>query len=726
MRRNIVPGSLFAPMWVLLAGLVLVGCATVKPVSGLPAGGESRAMAGTEGQAPLDQAPLDTDMEAAPAGSETPAISEITATEAGETASDSDSNKGNVVTGTGVMLGAAPAVPPKQPVRGDITLNFDDADLREVVKVVLGDILGYSYSIDPRVQGRVNLMTSKPLTTDAVPDVLDTVLRMNGAALVESNGLYRVVPLEGALRGTSMGHPDSQFKRGLQVRIVPLTYVAAAEMTKILEPILPAGALINVDTLRNLLILAGTPGEIANALETISLFDVNWLQGMSVGLFPLKSISVKSVSPEIDKLVGEKGPFSGLLRVVPIDSLNALLVVTPKPQVLEEVRRWINQIDGGSEVGRSLHVYRVRNGRAADIAKMLGEVFGGETRSTTQSAASLAPGSKSGEIFTNGAAGTSKQGQAGTTTASVSLGGAERTVRIVADEANNALIIHATPGEFETIEAALRELDVEPLQVLVDATIVEVTLTDELRYGLQWTFRDAINSGSKTGLAALTQGTSLTSIAPNLPGFSYSIVDSAGAVLQTLDMLAKDSKVRVLSSPSLMVLNNQAATIQVGDQVPVRTSESTNTTGDNPIVTSTIQYRDTGVTLKVQPRVNPGGLVIMDVEQQVDDVSSTQSSNIDSPTIQQRKIQSSVAVQSGETIVLGGLIREVGDNTSSGIPVLHKIPVFGALFGQKSSGLRRTELLVLLTPRVAHTQNDAKRLTEEFRRKLGALEEMKP
>ena len=249
-----------------------------------------------------------------------------------------------------------------------------------------------------------------------------------------------------------------------------------------------------------------------------------------------------------------------------------------------------------------------------------------------------------------------------------------------------------------------------------------MSLTDELHYGLQWFFTN------KAGLGSGRVGDANTNAAGS-GGFSYSLVNSAGTVRAELNALANDSRVNVISAPSLMVLNNQEATIKVGDQVPTRTSESTNTNatvGNTALITSTIQLRDTGVTLTVKPRVNEGGLVIMSIEQNVDGVSRTESSEIDSPTIQQRQIKSTVAVQSGETIVLGGLITEQREQGKSGVPVLSRLPIIGSLFGKTDKVLDRTELVVLLTPRVVRNQQDARLITREFQHKLTGIYQQHP
>ncbi len=285
------------------------------------------------------------------------------------------------------------------------------------------------------------------------------------------------------------------------------------------------------------------------------------------------------------------------------------------------------------------------------------------------------------------------------------------TIHITADEVNNALVILAAPREYAVIEAALRQLDTVPLQVLLEAAVAEVTLTNQLSYGVQYFLQKGRNQ------AFLTESTS-SAIAADLPGFAY--VFSGNAIRTILSALEQVTTVNVVSAPQLLVLNNQTATLQVGDQVPIATQSAVSVAVPGAPVVNSIEFRDTGVILKVTPRVNEGGLVLMDISQEVSDVSQTTTSTLNSPTIQQRKIKSTVAVQDGETIALGGLIKDSRTHSRNGIPLLQDIPIVGGLFGVTSDEVMRTELLVLITPRVVESLQKARAVTEELRSKLPA------
>lgn len=640
--------------------------------------------------------------------------------------------------GTGVFVGT-PGREPGAVGEGNITLNFENTNLREVVKVILGDLLDENYSIDPAVQGAVTLQTSKPLSRDALIPTLELLLQMNGAALVFQNGLFNVVPRDSAVRGMlapQLGDSGLALPRGYRVQVVPLSYIAAAEMQKILEPFTTPGNVVRVDTLRNLLILAGGGPELARLLETVRIFDVDWLAGMSVALFTPDFVDAETLSNELQAVFGDSGesPLAGLIHFTTLERLDALLVITSRPQYLKKVGEWVERLDRDSGgTGKRLFVYRVQNGKAADLAAVLGEVFRPESGFAIVAPPELAPGLVAMEISSpqqpgegEAAAPVVVEGPiaaAPTLTPTAMLGGEGiaitegAQIRIIADEINNALVILATSQQYKQMEAALRRLDVPPQQVLIEATIAEITLKGDLKYGMEWFFTNQL--GSKEGIGQLDLGAA--GIAAIVPGFSYAIVDKASSVRAVLNALAEDSRLNVISSPSLMVLNNQTATIDVGDEVPITTQQQQSVAGGIAPIVNNIEYRNTGVLLSVTPRVNPGGLVIMDVEQEVSQVSSESEAGTLTPIISKRSITTSVAVQSGQTVVLGGLIREQKVVVRSGIPGLYNLPIIGPLFGTTTNEQVRTELVVLITPRAVQNAAEAAQVTDEFRRKMESL-----
>lgn len=630
---------------------------------------------------------------------------------------------------------------------GGVTLNFENTSLLEVVKVVLGDLLGRSYTIDPAVQGTVTMHSSTPIAREALLPTLEMLLRMNNATVVDDGGLVRILTRDRAVQGhllPQLGDSSAPLPRGHSVRVVPLAFIAAREMREILEPLADPGNLVRVDTHRNLLILAGGRRELEQLLHTIEVFDVDWMAGMSAALFRPDFVPAATLAEELEKVLGleAEGPLEGLVRFVVIERLNGLLVLTPRREYLARVGQWVKRLDhAGGGHGERLFVYHVQNGKAVELAEVLTQVFQAEPDTRDQSPApEIAPGLTPVQITSAraavatpspgaGAAVASEQGGA---TAPDVPGVASRAgavpvagdgvalsegarVRIIADEVNNALLIMARQDQYKQVEAALRQLDIAPLQVLIEATIAEVRLEDQLRQGMEWFLKNSL--GSKSGSARLDLGEA--GLAAIAPGFSYAITDSAAVVRAVLNTLASESKAKIISSPSLMVLNNQKATIQVGDQVPITIQQQQATTTTSNIINS-IEFRDTGVLLSVTPRVNAGGLVIMEVEQEVSNVAPNAATPL-TPTIQQRRINSTVAVQSGETVVLGGLIRENDNTSGTGVPGLREIPVLGWFFGASSDELTRTELVVLITPRAVRGATEAREVTDEFRRKMDSL-----
>ncbi|MCG7962535.1 MAG: type II secretion system secretin GspD [Candidatus Thiodiazotropha taylori] len=621
----------------------------------------------------------------------------------------------------------------RQSATGDITLNFEKADLREVVQTVLGQLLDENYILDPAVKGTVTIQTGKSLPKADLLPTLETLLRMNGAAMVLVDGIYRILPLSKAIQGQQvprLADGSAPIPAGYALQVVPVKYIGVREMAQILQPLAPVNSVIRVDATRNLLVLGGTGGELASMLETIQLFDVDWMEGLSVGFFPLKYAKVSTVTKELQAIVGsmDSNPLEGMFRVVPVDEAGGILVVTPQKRYLDRVAEWIPRLDRvdsqESGTGQKLYVYRVQNGEAVELADMLQQLFSasGATQKKSKSA-EVAPGKTKKTLSSS----TDSESKSLSTTSVARMtffgaGGSEAKseIRVVADDKHNSLVITATPSQYANMLDALEKLDVRQLQVMVEATIIEVALQDEFKYGLQWAFNSDVGS-NYLGEGVLSSTTS-TVLGNTLPGFNFSVLRSASDVRAVFNALAEDSLIRVLSSPSVMVLDNETASIQVGDEVPIVDQQRQSTTdSDSPIINS-ISYRETGVMLEVTPRVNPGGLVTLDVTQEVSDVSDVvASSTSGSPTISTRKITSTVAVKNGEVLVLGGLITDRDNEGTSGLPFLSKLPLIGWLFGQESTFSKRTELVVVLVPTVVFNSDDNRQVVESFRAKLQGL-----
>ncbi|WP_246387806.1 type II secretion system secretin GspD [Chiayiivirga flava] len=662
----------------------------------------------------------------------------------------------------------------------EATFNFEGESLFAVVKTLLGDFLQQNYVIAPGVQGTVTFSTAKPLRREQVISVLEMLLRWNNATMVWQDGRYTILPVAQALPGNlspRIGPPQNI--RGYEVRAVPLQYISAVEMEKLLKPYAKPEGIVSIDPARNMLVLAGSRAEIENYLQTIAVFDVDWLSGMSVGVFPLQQAEAAKTVTELEKIFGEGSntPLAGMFRFMPLEGINGVLVITPQPKYLATIEEWMERFDiGGGQAGQRLYVYDVKNVKAIDLAGTLADVFDtGQTITPRETSSGVAPGLESVEIRSVGADGSTTPpsratqdsaqrsndrnrnargsdqaggGAAGGPVVDNSGGialAATDEVRVSAVEESNALLVLATSGQWESIRRVIERLDTIPLQVHIEAKILQVNLNNSLKYGVQWYFENAI--GASTGGGGDDDGgddtpaldPSLRDIAANrhIWGDISGTVGSSGlgwtflgpnlaAVINALDTV---STVQVLSAPSLVVLNNKSASINVGTQIPVNSSFiNTGGIGTDPntgVGQSTyVQFRDTGITLNVTPRVNPGGLVFMEIDQ----TDSTPGAAVEGQSnvpVDQRKIKTEIAVQSGETVLLGGLIKQTDSKGSSGVPFLQRIPVLGALFGTKDTSSARQELLVVLTPTVIRNGEDAKRLTEEYTRQFRGLEPLR-
>ncbi|RID98625.1 type II secretion system protein GspD [Simplicispira hankyongi] len=692
-----------------------------------------------------------------------------------------------------------------------VSLNFEEAPVAEVVRTVLGDLLKVSYVLHPPLAGTVTLATRTPVPPDQAVFLLESALQANGLALMrDARGTYHVGrpdalrSIGGAVRQAVSGVPLAP---GYGTIIVPLQYIGAGEMATILRPMLPADALVRVDNIRNLLVLAGTRTQAEGWMELVNTFDVDLLKGMSVGVFPLKYASIQEVQAALQIVsggapagantgstgstgsttskaagsagaaaaaavgLGEGNPLFGALRIVPIERLNSILVVTPRAEYLDEARRWIERLDQPNDNGneRQLFIYQVQNVNAQHLATVLGGIFGGQGKAAATPAANngvapglgVASGSSFGQGFGNnnafgsvsafgntsafggnntfgssgsslggfgassGLRGSNQQmggnsaGQAGNTqsAAAVDLGG----IRVIADQLNNSVLVWSTKSEYAKIESTLKRLDLPLTQVLIEASIVEVTLNDDLEYGLEWAFKDSRTTTGYTGAGTLlAAGASGTALTPLTNGFSYALKNPAGNITALLKALSTKTSVKVIASPSLMVLDNHAASINVGTQTPIQAGETTTGTGTGIVTTVNTQYKDAGVQLVVTPSVNSGNVVTMQVDQSVTDVGAKDATT-GQPSFMQRQLSSKVAVRSGESIVMGGLIQDRSTTTKSGIPFLHTLPVLGNLFGSTTDGGARTELIVVITPRVVRSDLDIRQVSDDLRNKMQGL-----
>jgi general secretion pathway protein D len=600
---------------------------------------------------------------------------------------------------------------------GDITLTFDNADVREVVRVVLGDLLGINYVVDPNVSGAISLASGRPLRRDDLFPTLEAILSSQGIQLLNYGNVLRVTRAADAQARAAGG---IGFGPGTAYRVFPLQYVSAAQMQSVLAPLLPEGGLPVVDAVRNLIVVAGDTAVIRLAAGTIDIFDVDRMATQTAAIVSLEDADATVVAAELSNIFASTGSLAGAdgepgaLQLIPIERLNGILVIAQNQDLVENAREWIYRLDRKRDPAeRRVFVYYVQHGGAERIANALNDILSG-----------TAPPPANGENAPDSTA--------------TPAGLLDENLRVSVDTENNALLVSTTAANFSLIEDVLRRLDIQPLQVMIETSIFEVSLRDDLRFGVQY----AINNGGiglgDGGIISFSNGTNTVTgpgsvatpvISPVLAaqgtsttvgGFNFTI-DGASATRFIIDALSDLTEVNMISSPNVIVLNNNTAQLNVGDEVPIITQTTTSTVTTSPLIVNTVQYRPTGVSLEVTPQVNASGMVTLRLSQAVSDVRVTTSSTINSPTIQNRSLLSTVSVRSGDTVLLGGLIRESAGDGKTGIPILNDLPLVGNLFGRRTETTQRTELVILIRPIIISTPEEATNVTESMRNKFLSL-----
>ncbi|WP_453951693.1 type II secretion system secretin GspD [Bradyrhizobium sp. USDA 377] len=686
---------------------------------------------------------------------------------------------------------AAPATSSQQAtVSGDrFELNFDNSPIASVAKIVLGDILGVGYVIDPRVQGNISLSSGRPIPKSDVAFALENALRIGGVALVRDDTGYRLMPQADAV-GTGAADVADRMTPGYGISLVPLQYASAQTILKLVDSFAVKPGMIRADTNRNVILIQGSGSERRNAVDLVLSFDADWMKGQSAGIFPVQNSNPGPIIAELEKILdsGEGGMSQNLVKFQAIARMNAVLAVTRKPEILQRVGTWIRRLDTTNTGRSAVHVYRVKFGDARQIAKVLNDVFGGGSTSGSTSSpldspsgqvapgSGLASSSSGGSALNRLSAGPNNQSSSGfgsssrtasAATADAASGnqsgygsasntqgggpfdnaaggqGAGRSgsggpgnvldgVRITADSVNNTLLIYASQEQYRLIEQTIKEIDQPQLQVSIDATIAEVTLTDDLQYGIQsYIMSRDLGLKPNTGSFGYNGASAVAAVASDvvlnraIPGFNF-LVGSASTPRAVLNALHAITDVKVLSNPSVVVIDNQIATLQVGDEIPIQTGSATVLTGNNTVANTT-DYRSTGIILRVVPRINANGNVRLDIEQEISNPvgsststsSSSTATNSLTPTVSTRKVRSSVAVASGQTVLLAGLISDTQNKNRSAIPGLDQIPVIGdVVFGQTEKTIKRTELIMFIRPQIIRDGADAHFVAEELRTKL--------
>lgn len=558
---------------------------------------------------------------------------------------------------------------------GNVQISLVNASIPAAAQAVLSDTLGLRYAIEDGLQGRITIQTTSPVPRDVLLDLFEAGLNASGARMQKSGDTVQIV--SGVSGSSSFRLAGQGGRGGSSIIVAPLRFVSASEMVNLLKPQIDQGLNVVPDSRRNILLLSGPAAVTESALDALNIFDVDVLSGKSVALVRLTSGEPEAVVEQAQALfeTQEGGALRGVVEFVPNERLGSVLVISSRAAYLDRAVGWVRELDKpGPGAGMYLATYNLQNRSAVEVAPILAGLLG---------AGNVAEGE--GEAALESTTGT----------------------RVAADDSRNALVVRAPRAQHAEIEGLLRELDSPARQVLLEATIAEVTLNDRLDIGTRWFFENGnfdFRSSDRTG-----------AIAGNDTGFTAVFGSNSANV--ALSALAAVTDVKVISAPTLMVIDNKEGVLQIGDQVPIVTSQAQDQTADAPILTQ-VEYRDTGIILRVRPRIGNGGRVTLDISQEVSDVAETDTSGIDSPTIRQRKVQTSVALTDGQTLALGGLVQESDTASRSEVPGLGRVPVVGNLFRNKDSRRGRTELLILIRPRVILNDGDANSATAYWRTKL--------
>lgn len=628
-------------------------------------------------------------------------------------AGSADARQPAIYSSTRLGVVAAPAG--ADGAAGDsVNLNFQGAELRDVVQAILGDTLGQTYTIDPKVTGTVTLSTARPVPRDDLVSILETMLEMNGADLVRRGNAFQIVEAGSSVAGqvSTKGRPT-----GFGITVVPLRYVSAQALSRLVDGFGARPGTLRIDTTRNAILIAGSGPDREAALETVTAFDVDWMKDQSVAVLPLQHARPEAVIPELERIFASKGSNGdSVIQFMSMPRLRAVLAVSQNRALTERAHTWVRRLDRENpDLGQSVHVYRVKYRDATKIAELLQRLFAAneETESDDQQtapdeAAAQEPAVSDEEVVDIDPArfGGSLQPELGA-----------EPVRIRSDPSNNSIVIYADLEMRKRVLAALTRIDVPQLQVAISVTMAEVRLTDELRFGVQYFVKSkSVGLGTDEGSFGLFK-TLADNIAREVPGFNFVLGanSSPDVIISALD---KITDVQILSSPSLVVLENEVARFQVGDQIPIITRTVVPVeTADAP-VSNQVEYRDTGIIMNVRPRIAENGVVAMRIDQEISNAASGDSLT---PVISNRSISSSVSVLDGQTVLLGGLISETQERGKDGIPFLSRLKHVGNLFGSKNRSNARTELLIMIRPMVIRDSRDAQSVAEELQARMWGM-----
>ncbi len=620
---------------------------------------------------------------------------------------------------------------------GQIIFNFDDADLYEVIKT-MAELLEINYIVDPGIQGKVTIHTARKLKkTDLFP-VFSEILAVNGLTAMKEGKLYKIVPMKDSPRMPmdavfTLGQKDVPPMNRVIIQIIPLQYISTEEMTKLLTPFLSSGGTIVASVPTNTLVVVDRGANILKILQLVGTFDVNLLDRVYYRFYPLEYLDAEEVAAIVKEFTASYAGSSGeMVKFIALERLNTLLAVSTTPEVFDKIEELVRQIDIVDEsVAARIFIYFVKNGGANELATLLNNVLTGkETNKQEKKKAggeSSVPGNpfskakiaeKKAETKAAKAGESTKKETSGKKTAGAPGEGSGTLmgeVTITPDEVRNALIIESTPADYKIIEGILKKIDIMPRQVLIEATIAEVTLDSSTQFGVEYAFGQGAGSAGAGFMATLGSG-----------GLKYS-VGVTNKWFVELNTLASKGKLNVISSPHVLASDNQEAKIDVSREIPLASGSTTVNTGTT-LSETTIEYRDTGVILSVTPHINERGLVTMDISEEVSNYEGDMAvgrqvgdAKAVYPVFSKRVVKTTLTVGHGQTIAIGGLIKDREKVETRGLPCLIDIPVVKYLTGNWSKETEKIELIVLITPRVVDDMDDVEAVTNEFKQKVQSV-----
>ena len=622
----------------------------------------------------------------------------------------------------------APAAPqPRARPQGQgVVFKFDNADLYEVIRT-FAEVLKISYVIDPRVKGTVNIHTSGAISNEDIQPIFLSILRMNGATLVKKDSIYEIVPFSEGKRLTVIPDekkrsPDDQFV----IEIIKPNFIPIAELDKVIKPFLSDEKEVILFPQNNMIIIADLASNVRKLRDIMNLLDIDIFSSMSIRIYPLYNSDVNDMAKDLGAIfssfgISSKEARGGGITFTPITRSNSLLVVSSMPGILEKVENWIKELDKPptEESKVWVHVYYVQNAKAKDLAEVLKQIYVKTTSRPSQPTPTPTPTTPTPPRTPTTP--TTKPVPTPTPAREQAAGTVEGDINIVVDEQNNALVVRALYRDYKAILETIQKLDIYPKQVLIDVFLADVTLDESIQFGIEWSqFISTIGDYTSTFVGIASPPSPIPSYSG---GFRYSVVESSGKVSAAINAAAQDNRLKVLSSPHILASNNKEAKIQIGTEQPILTNTYTSTaTTASDVITGTIEYKDTGIILTVTPRISDGGLITMEVQIENSKVSETQLGNENSlltvPVFDKVTAKTTLSVQEGQMVIIGGLIGEVKTVNKSGIPFLYKIPVIGALFGYQTYETRKTELVLLMTPHIVADQKSSRSATEEYEQRL--------